>query len=120
VAKIRDAAAQTAAADGISPPVVALLGLAFKADVDDLRESPAVEIALELAAGNPPVRVLAVEPHIRALPPALATAGVELVSLGDAFARGGVIALLVDHKAFKAIPREKLAGRAIVDTRGVW
>jgi UDP-N-acetyl-D-mannosaminuronic acid dehydrogenase len=118
VAKIREAASQTAVADDV--PVVALLGLAFKADVDDLRESPAVEIALELATGNPSVRVLAVEPHIRALPPALAAAGVELVSLGDALALAPLFVLLVDHKVFKTISREKFTGKTLLDTRGVW
>ena len=51
---------------------VACLGLAFKADIDDLRESPALLITETLAAELPGTRVLAVEPHVGALPPALA------------------------------------------------
>ena len=58
-----------AAAQGAS---VACLGLAFKADIDDLRESPAVEVTCELASRRPDLSLLAVEPHVERLPAAVA------------------------------------------------
>ncbi|MEI6248072.1 MAG: UDP-N-acetyl-D-mannosamine dehydrogenase [Verrucomicrobiota bacterium] len=109
VAQVRAAAAQQAL------PVVACLGLAFKANVDDLRESPAVEITAALAAAGLPV--LAVEPHVRALPPSL-MGKVKLVSLEEAVASANVIVLLVDHRAFGSLSLAALAGKALIDTRG--
>jgi len=109
VAQVRAAAAQHA------QPVVACLGLAFKANVDDLRESPAVEITAALAAAGLPV--LAVEPHVRALPPSL-MGKVKLVSLEEAVASANVIVLLVDHRAFGSLSLAALAGKALIDTRG--
>jgi len=94
---------------------VACLGLAFKANVDDLRESPALDIAVHLAAEG--YRVLAVEPHITTLPVALAGRA-ELVDLPAALARADAIVLLVDHRAFGSLTLADLAGKALVDTRG--
>jgi UDP-N-acetyl-D-mannosaminuronic acid dehydrogenase len=100
---------------------VACLGLAFKADIDDLRESPAVEVVRLLAAERPDLRLLAVEPHVRALPAKLQDLpGVELVSLDEALAKADVAALLVDHRPFRGIDPARLAGRNLVDTRGLW
>ena len=59
---------------------IACLGLAFKADIDDLRESPAVTVTDGLAAALPDRGILAVEPHVDSLPPTLAgSANVALV-----------------------------------------
>jgi UDP-N-acetyl-D-mannosaminuronic acid dehydrogenase len=100
---------------------VACLGLAFKADIDDLRESPALLITETLAAELPGTRVLAVEPHVDALPPTLAARpNVELVATGPAIAEADVVVLLVDHAAFRSISLGDLRGRELVDTRGLW
>ncbi|MCX6920567.1 MAG: UDP-N-acetyl-D-mannosamine dehydrogenase [Verrucomicrobia bacterium] len=107
--------AQVHAAAG-KDAVVACLGLAFKANVDDLRESPAVEIAEQLAAAG--LKVLAVEPHVTALPKVL-QGRAELVSLADALARASVVVLLVDHRAFAGLTLAQLAGKKLIDTRGV-
>jgi UDP-N-acetyl-D-mannosaminuronic acid dehydrogenase len=109
VAQVRAAAAQQA------QPVIACLGLSFKANVDDLRESPAVEITAALAATGLPV--LAVEPHVRALPSSL-EGKVKLVSLAEAVSAANVIVLLVDHRAFGSLTLAALAGKALIDTRG--
>lgn len=109
VAQVQALAAQQTA------PVIACLGLAFKANVDDLRESPAVEITAALAAAGLPV--LAVEPHVRALPASLA-GRVSLVDLPTAMAQANVIVLLVDHRAFGVLTLADLAGKAFLDTRG--
>jgi UDP-N-acetyl-D-mannosaminuronic acid dehydrogenase len=99
---------------------VACLGLAFKPDIDDLRESPALEITATLAREGR-CRVLAVEPFVNALPPSLqALANVELSSAEAAIAAADVVLLLVNHTVFKAIDMGLLAGKAVIDTRGMW
>jgi UDP-N-acetyl-D-mannosaminuronic acid dehydrogenase len=102
-------------------PVIACLGLAFKADVDDLRESPAVEIVEHLATGKVG-RLLVVEPHVRTLPAALAKLGdaVVLVPIEVALAQADIVLLLVNHKAFAAVDRALLAEKVVIDTRGLW
>jgi len=101
-------------------PVIACFGLAFKADVDDLRESPAVEI-VERLAHDQVGEILAVEPHVRTLPDDLATGGkVRLVDAATALACANVVVLLVGHREFADINRKQLAGKSVVDTRGFW
>jgi len=91
---------------------VACLGLAFKPDIDDLRESPAVGICAELAALGG--KVLAVEPHIGKLPSKLAAAGVRLASLEEALAEAQVVCVLVRHSAFiQAKDKIAATGRAV-------
>jgi UDP-N-acetyl-D-mannosaminuronic acid dehydrogenase len=92
------------------------LGLAFKADVEDLRESPALAITAALARRFPG-RVVAVEPHLAAAPEGLEA---PLVALEEAFAAPGAVVLLTDHAAFARIPRAWLEGRALIDTRGLF
>lgn len=100
---------------------MACLGLAFKPDIDDLRESPALAITQRLAAGLPGARVLAVEPNVDALPDSLAgCANVTLTSLEQAVAQADVVVLLVDHTPFKNLDRTLLAGKTLIDTRGTW
>jgi UDP-N-acetyl-D-mannosaminuronic acid dehydrogenase len=98
---------------------IACCGLAFKANVDDLRESPALEIALHLAQKYGP-RIKIVEPNIRQLPPQLAKLGAEMMSVDEALRSCEIAILLVDHDEFKMVP---LAGRRhldVIDTRGIW
>lgn len=99
-------------------PVIACLGLTFKADVDDLRESPALDIVCELAR-HKAGRLLIVEPHIDALPSALAGKA-ELTTAEEAIAAADIVLLLVDHRPFKRIPKRLLDQRAVIDTRGCW
>ncbi|MFM7742989.1 MAG: UDP-N-acetyl-D-mannosamine dehydrogenase [Verrucomicrobiota bacterium] len=96
--------------------VVACLGLAFKANIDDLRESPSVEIAGLLADAG--LKVLAVEPHVAALPKSL-QGRAELVPLDAALARASVVVLLVDHRAFAGLTLAQLKGKKLIDTRGM-
>lgn len=101
--------------------VVACLGLAFKANIDDLRESPSLEIATRLAGQRPSLRLLIVEPYIDKLPPNLAAESeVELMELEAALLKADVVVLLVDHHQFKSVDRACLDGKVVVDTRGVW
>lgn len=93
---------------------VACYGLAFKADIDDLRESPALNIAHALLDehGGP---VLLVEPNIRRLPDWLAKE--KLVPLEHALREADIHVLLVDHAEFKRVRPQQ---GTIVDTRGTW
>ena len=82
---------------GITKPTVALLGLAFKPDIDDLRESPAVNIAQKmLDADN--ATILLVEPNIQTLPEKLAAG--KLVTLSEAANNADVVVVLVAHNEF--------------------
>lgn len=103
-----------------SNAAIACFGLAFKPDIDDLRESPAMEV-VQLLAGQIDGTILVVEPHIEELPPALiGLSNVELLSVHEALARADVVVMLVSHRAFYAIDPHALEGKTIIDTRGVW
>ncbi|WP_024476133.1 UDP-N-acetyl-D-mannosamine dehydrogenase [Arthrobacter sp. CAL618] len=100
---------------------VAALGLAFKANIDDLRESPAVEIVRQLSSDLSGCTVLVAEPHVSTLPKSLTSlANVEFVEAEKAVRDADVVLLLVDHDEFKEMDRALLKGKAIVDTRGIW
>ena len=88
-----------AAVAGIEKPKVACLGLAFKPDIDDLRESPALEITMELALKG--FDILAVEPNIHELPSKFsAFENIKLTSLNDALKVADICIVLVKHKQF--------------------
>lgn len=107
-------------AERFKAPVIACLGLAYKADVDDLRESPAVEIVAELARAQIG-RMLVVEPFIDTLPPELAGLdNVRFTDLRTALVEADIIVLLVDHAAFRAIGVPQMLNRIVIDTRGFW
>lgn len=106
------------AADEFKRPVIACLGLAFKADIDDLRESPALEIVKDLVAKEVG-EIIAVEPNIKQLPSALSDSGITLTSLEDALDKANVVVVLVDHKQFKATDRTQFATKVVIDTRGI-
>jgi len=101
-------------------PAIACLGLAYKADIDDLRESPALDIAVSLAEStNATIKV--VEPHIQALPNRLSGfSHVELSDLTNALEDANIIVLLTDHKAFRDVDLGRLTSKKIFDTRGIW
>jgi UDP-N-acetyl-D-mannosaminuronic acid dehydrogenase len=103
-----------AAPDGM----VALLGLAFKPDIDDFRESPALEIA-EALSHTHGERILVVEPFTDELPKALAGSGAQLVMLDAALRQAEIVVVLVDHTAFKHLSPADLAGKLVFDTRGM-
>lgn len=97
---------------------IACLGLAFKPDIDDLRESPAVEITAELADWHAG-KLLAVEPNIEKLSAQLQQK-VELASLEQALETADILVLLVDHKQFKAVDPKTVSQQWLIDTRGIW
>ena len=103
----------------IHEPTIACFGLAYKADIDDLRESPALEITGALA-GSCAGRILAVEPHIDALPRTLLEAGVEHASTEQALAEADILVGLVAHRAFRKLPAGALQEKIVIDTCGIW
>jgi len=105
-------------ADQFKKPMIACLGLAFKADIDDLRESPALQIVQALAAKNIG-QIIAVEPNVHAIPKELVLAGVEQETLEAALEMANIVVVLVDHKQFKKVDRTQLAAKIIIDTRGI-
>jgi UDP-N-acetyl-D-mannosaminuronic acid dehydrogenase len=100
-------------------PVIACLGLAYKPDIDDLRESPAMEITQRLAAEKVG-RVFAVEPNLDELPNRPENRGIELVDLQTAFAKADIVVGLVGHRAFRQISAQQLQEKVVIDTCGIW
>ena len=96
--------------------VVALLGLAFKPNVADLRESPALQVAHALSLQTT-ARLLAVEPNITELPLTLRL--VELADLAAAVGRADIVCVLVGHREFAALSPHLLAGKQILDVTGI-
>ncbi|MEG8046765.1 UDP-N-acetyl-D-mannosamine dehydrogenase [Sphingomonas aerolata] len=105
------------AADPAAP--VACLGLAFKANIDDFRESPAMKVALAVANrfGD---RVRIVEPYASTLPPGFAGTGATLIDVDTAIETCPIMVVLVDHDVFRSIPLEERGEKTVLDTRGIW
>ena len=98
IEKIKNAALEFEKANG-RKAIVACMGLAFKPDIDDLRESPALHITKRLV--NDGYSVLAVEPNIASHP------DLTVVSYLDAIKEADVIVFLVGHKEFRALKIEQ-------------
>jgi UDP-N-acetyl-D-mannosaminuronic acid dehydrogenase len=98
---------------------VCCLGLAYKPDVDDLRESPAIEIVDHLAREG--YELLVSEPNIEELPSELAgRANVVLRPAHEAIQDSDIVVLLVGHMPFKDVDRASLEGKAVIDCVGLW
>ncbi len=98
---------------------VGCLGLAFKANIDDFRESPARFVAASLARrfGE---RVRIVEPYAAELPIEFTGTGAALVDIDTALETCGMLIVLVDHDVFRVVPAEERNGAVVYDTRGIW
>lgn len=102
-------------------PVVGLFGLAFKPDVDDLRESPALAIA-EAVVSWDKAEVWISEPNIDELPAPLCTAP-RVVFDNDVEAvieAADIVVLLVNHRPYLDVSGDRLENKVVIDTRGVW
>jgi UDP-N-acetyl-D-mannosaminuronic acid dehydrogenase len=98
-----------------SEVTLACMGLAFKSNIDDLRESPSLQITRELSKLHSG-KVLAVEPHINTLPE---VENFFLVNLEEAIREADIIVMLVDHNEFDRLNAIDLTDKVIIDTRGV-
>jgi UDP-N-acetyl-D-mannosaminuronic acid dehydrogenase len=96
-------------------PKIGCLGLTYKADVDDLRESPALEIVRELRKRNIG-EVLACDPYVS--PDRFDE--FRLSPLAEVLATCHILVLLTDHRQFKDAPKKLLQEKVVVDTRGLW
>ena len=103
----------------IENPIIACLGITFKKDVDDLRESPALMIVNQLAEKTSG-KIMIVEPHIKILPKTLLeNKNVILASLENALSMANIVVLLVAHSAFAKEKIIELSIGKIIDTVGL-
>lgn len=101
-----------------SEVIIACFGLAFKPDIDDFRESPAMKIVHLIAEWHSGYTWV-VEPHVAEIPQGLVHEAT-LVSTTKALQYADILVMLVDHAQFHAIEREQVTQLWIVDTKGVW
>jgi len=113
ISKVKDAVKD------IENPKIACLGLAFKPNIDDLRESPALEIT-KMLSDNTKFNILAVEPNVKELPEVLSNRkNVEFSTLDNALENADFIVILVKHKEFVEIEENLKALKNIIDTTGI-
>ena len=97
---------------------IGMIGLSFKANTDDLRESPALAI-VETLASSGAGHLLVVEPNIEALPIELAGyPDIVLTDIADALSRADIVVFLVNHRGFAAIKPAQLQGKMVVNACG--
>ncbi len=96
---------------------IACLGVAFKADIDDLRESPSLEIVAHLAK-NKKLNLIVNEPNVEALPDHITDLGVTLAPLDAVLASADMVLLLVDHAPYKRMDWSAV-NVPVLDTKGV-
>jgi len=98
---------------------IACLGLAFKPNIDDLRESPSLQIVEELVKNHANAQFLIVEPHISELPLQLKTQrNIKFSNLKDAIKEADIVAVLVGHSAFSAVKLSDLVDKVVIDVTG--
>jgi UDP-N-acetyl-D-mannosaminuronic acid dehydrogenase len=102
--------------NNIKDPVISCLGLSFKADIDDTRESPSINIVLKLLQESVK-EVVIMEPNIESLPPRLVEYNniTHSTDLNKDLERSDVILILVDHKEFKEINWKEYSGKIILN-----
>nr|WP_082664705.1 UDP-N-acetyl-D-mannosamine dehydrogenase [Burkholderia ambifaria] len=98
---------------------IACLGITYKADIDDLRESPAMKIAQTLTQHHAG-KVSIVEPNLELLPPALEGGSTNLATLDEIIDSTRIFVLLVDHMEFRCVKPKLNDHQVLVDTRGIW
>lgn len=95
-------------------PTIGCLGLAYKPNIDDLRESPALDIVRNLYAKLPEAKIVACEPHVEEVD------GIELCSLEEVLNEADIIVGLVAHSRFQSIARARLDGKILLDICGMF
>jgi UDP-N-acetyl-D-mannosaminuronic acid dehydrogenase len=105
--------------DPATKQTIACLGLSFKPNIDDVRESPAVDV-VDLLSKLPNLKIIAAEPNVHALPRQLEGKGIVFTDALSAIDQADIVVLLVDHRQFNLIDPEALKNKKLVDTRGLW
>ena len=99
---------------------ITCLGLSYKSDIDDLRESPAIEVIKELATQHSGPIIIA-EPNVMELPSCLKEyLNIELSAYKTAIRLSEIIIVLTDHIEFKNVSLSELENKILIDTRGIW
>ena len=101
-------------AERLKTPVIGCMGLAYKPDIDDLRESPALAVARRLRANLPNAEVLACEPNLESFEE------FPLTPMDEVLRRSDIIVGLVAHRSFRNLARIHLEGKMVIDTCGVF
>ena len=98
---------------------ITCFGLSYKKDIDDLRESPAVEIVKKLCEKEIAVNVF--EPHIQALPDALSSySSIALIPHLNEAMTSDILVFLVDHTLFKELKLVTMANKTVIDVCGLF
>ncbi|MEA5540198.1 UDP-N-acetyl-D-mannosamine dehydrogenase [Limnoraphis robusta Tam1] len=109
VAKVKQAAAK------FKEPKIACLGLSYKADIDDLRESPALKIVENLVTSQIG-QIFVVEPHLRTIPKSLENQeNLAIVPLDDALSKSDIVLLLVNHREFDCMNHNFMKEKVFLD-----
>ena len=93
-------------------PTIGCLGITFKADIDDLRESPAYDIVKQLLTENIGEIIIS-EPNIDSIE------GINLSEVEEAVKKSDILLILVDHKEFNSLRYQDLSEKIIIDTKGI-
>ena len=93
-------------------PIVAMMGLAFKPNIDDLRESPAKYITTKVMQSHNNADILVVEPNVQE------HKVFKLTDYREAYAKADIVAFLVAHKEFKELPYR--GDKVVLDFCGIF
>lgn len=110
-----------AAASGYARPVIATLGITFKPDIEDIRESPALQIVEAITEQLPDADIRIVEPNVQELPRSLRDRpNARMQSATDAIDAADIVVLLVDHTPFRRLEPTMITNKMLIDTKGLW
>ena len=107
------------AAKKLINPKILCLGLTYKADVEDLRESPSLDIALELSKIFPD-NLMVSDPILSKSQKSDLQKKMKLVDFEMGLKNADIIVLLTDHSVFKTISHNDIMQKIVIDTRGMW
>ncbi len=112
----------TKAASKLESPSIACLGLAYKPDIDDLRESPAMEVVENLLnKAKKGTKLYLAESHITAPPEQFADyINIHFTDALSAITAADIVVTLVNHRAFHFINKHAMDGKVLFDCAGVW
>lgn len=96
-------------------PVIGCLGITYKANIDDIRESPSLEIVKKLIEYDIG-QIMVCDPYVDKKDNQL---NIKFYSLDDVLHKSNILLILVDHKEFKELNKENIKGKVVIDTRGL-